>query len=56
MRKFIENDVPGLKAKASFELVVVHGQSPTIEVDGQLLDVDVKNYKKVKKAVEERLE
>jgi hypothetical protein len=55
VRKFIENDVPGLKAKASFELVVVHGQAPTIEIDGQLLDVDVKNYKKVKKAVEERL-
>lgn len=55
MRKFIENDVPGLKAKASFELVVVHGQAPTIEIDGQLIDVDVKNYKKVKKAAEERL-
>nr|MDO8087744.1 hypothetical protein [Candidatus Sigynarchaeum springense] len=56
MRKFIENDVPGLKTKASFELVVVHGQAPAIEIDGQRLDVDVKNYKKVKKAVEERLE
>ncbi len=55
MRKFIENDVPGLKARASFELVVVHGQAPTIEVDGKPIDVDVKNYKKVKKAVEERL-
>ncbi len=55
MRKFIENDVPGLKAKASFEIVEVHGQSPTIEVDGRRLDVDVKNYMMVKKAVEDRL-
>ncbi|MEX2683790.1 MAG: hypothetical protein Q6373_019615 [Candidatus Sigynarchaeota archaeon] len=56
MRKFIENDVPGLKAEANFELVVVHGQAPTIEIDGQRLDVDVKDYKKVKKTVEERLD
>ncbi|MBN2150918.1 MAG: hypothetical protein JW839_05720 [Candidatus Lokiarchaeota archaeon] len=55
MRKFIENDVPGLKAKASFELVAVHGQAPSIDVDGKPLVIDVKNYKKLKKAVEERL-
>nr|MDO8114768.1 hypothetical protein [Candidatus Sigynarchaeota archaeon] len=55
MRKLIENDVPGLKQKATIETILRSGQPPTIEIDGKVLDTDYKNYKKLKKAVEENL-
>ncbi len=55
MRKLIDNDVPGLKQKATIETILRGGQPPTIEIDGKALDVDYKNYKKLKKVVEEHL-
>jgi len=55
VRKLIENDVPGLEDRATIEKILRSGQPPTIEIDGKPLDVDYKNYKKLKKAVEERL-
>ncbi len=55
MRKLIENDVPGLEDWAKFEIILRSDQSPTIEIDGKPLDVDYKNYKKLKKALEDSL-
>ncbi|HME55507.1 MAG TPA: hypothetical protein VKM55_25100 [Candidatus Lokiarchaeia archaeon] len=55
MRKLIENDVPGLQDRATIEKILRSGQSPSIEIDGNVLDTDYKNYKKLKKAVEEHL-
>jgi len=55
VRKLIENDVPGLQDRATIETIMRSGQSPSIEIDGKPLDVDYKNYKKLKKAFEERL-